>query len=295
MDFSPSWGTFLTFPAHPLAREFAARAVLSKGVDPRRPDRTRMVMTGAEQRSVKFEDGEGNQDVAQEIRVLVADDDPLARRMITDRLSADDINIVGQARTGDEAVEMAVDLRPDVVVMDLLMPGCDGITATRRIAMQAPEVQVVLLSVSSDDQVVLLGLRSGAVGFLDKRIELEALARVVRGVSHGEAGLGRVTTRALISEFQAMAARSESKSADSRLSTREKEVLSLLAEGYSTEAVSEELNLAVETVRTHVKAILRKLRVHSRQEAIVVARSRGIIVPSSEMVPGSLGSPAGRG
>jgi DNA-binding NarL/FixJ family response regulator len=240
------------------------------------------------------EAGLDDEPASPQIRVLVADDDPLARQMITERLSGGDIVIVGQARNGDEAVEMALELRPDVVVMDLLMPGCDGITATRRIAMQAPEVQVVLLSVSSDEQVVLLGLRSGAVGFLDKRIEIEALARVVRGVHHGEAGLDRATTRALIAEFQAMSARSESKAADSHLSSREREVLTLLAEGLSTEEVAEELSLAVETVRTHVKAILRKLRVHSRQEAIVVARSRGIIVPSSDTLHGSIAAPVVR-
>lgn len=240
------------------------------------------------------EDDAEDETATGNIRVLVADDDPLARQMICERLSGGDITIVGEARNGDEAVEMALDLLPDVVVMDLLMPGCDGITATRRIAMQAPEVQVVLLSVSSDDQVVFLGLRSGAVGFLDKRIELDALARVVRGVYRGEAGLDRSTTRALIAEFQAMSARSESKAADSQLSSRERQVLSLLAEGYSTEGVAEELQLAVETVRTHVKAILRKLRVHSRQEAIVVARSRGIIVPSADGVPGPIGASLAR-
>ncbi len=223
---------------------------------------------------------------AEPIRVIVADDDPLARRIITDRLAADDIEIVAQVKDGEEAVERALELRPDVVVMDLLMPRSDGITATRRIAAEAPEVQVVLLSVSSDDQVVLLALRSGAAGFLDKRLDLDAFARVVRGVHRGEAALDRSTTRFLIKEFRAMALRTETKSGGSELSSRERQVLELIAAGHATEDISAELGLALETVRTHIKAILRKLHVHSRREAIAVAQKRGLLVPSLEGMTG---------
>jgi DNA-binding NarL/FixJ family response regulator len=224
---------------------------------------------------------------AEVIRVIVADDDSLARRIISERLAADDIEIVAQAKDGEEAVELAVELRPDVIVMDLLMPRSDGITATKQIAARAPEVQVVILSVTSDEQVVLLALRSGAAGFLDKRVELDALARVVRGVHRGEAALDRATTRMLIREFRAMALRTEGKAAGSELSLRERQVLELIAAGHSTEDISEELGLAIETVRTHVKAILRKLHVHSRQEAIATAQKRGLLVPSYHGVPGA--------
>ncbi len=228
------------------------------------------------------------------IRVIVADDDPLARRIIGDRLAADGIEIVSEAKDGEEAVEQALDLRPDVVVMDLLMPGADGITATRRIVAAAPEVQVVLLSVNSDEQVVMLGLRSGAAGFLDKRLEVDALARVVRGVYRGEAALDRATTRLLIKEFRAMSLRTEAGPVGSQLSLRERQVLELLAAGHATEDISEQLGLATETVRTHVKAILRKLHVHSRQEAIAVARKRGLLVPSIQGISGPSGpAPAG--
>ncbi|HUE25386.1 MAG TPA: response regulator transcription factor [Solirubrobacteraceae bacterium] len=223
---------------------------------------------------------------SEPIRVIVADDDSLARRIISDRLSDADIEIIAQVKNGEEAVEQALALHPDVIVMDLLMPRSDGITATRRIAAQAPDVQVVLLSVSSDEQVVMLALRSGAAGFLDKRLELDALARVVRGVSRGEAALDRTTTRQLIREFRAMAMRTEAKAAGSQLSGRERQVLELIAAGHSTEDISAELGLAVETVRTHVKAILRKLHVHSRQEAVAAARKRGLLVPSFHGMPG---------
>ena len=142
-----------------------------------------------------------------EIRVLVADDDPRARRTVSDRLATADVRVVGQARTGDEAVAMALDLVPDIVVMGLLMRGRDGIAATRRIAAEAPEIKVVILSINTDPEAVLLALRAGAVGFLDKGIDMDALLRTVHGVYRGEAALDRLTTRTLVREFQAMSGR----------------------------------------------------------------------------------------
>lgn len=137
------------------------------------------------------------------IEVLLADDDSLLRRAVRDRLTTDDVHVVGEARNGDEAVEMALELVPDIVVMDLLMSGCDGIAATRRIAREAPDIRVVILSGNLDTEAVILALRAGAVGFLGKDIALDALLRTVRGVYRGEAALDRLTTRVLIREFQA--------------------------------------------------------------------------------------------
>ena len=217
------------------------------------------------------------------IRVVVADDDAFARRMVCDRLATADVQVVGQARNGEEAVALALELMPDIVIMDLLMPGCDGISATRQIGRQAPDIQVVILSISNDHDAVLLALRAGAVGFLEKGIEMDALLRVVRGVHRGEAALDRLSTRALIHEFRALAARAESRgvratqSAGSTLSHREQEIHELLATDHGTESISEELGVAPATVRTHVKSILRKLHVHSRQEAIAEARRRGLL------------------
>jgi DNA-binding NarL/FixJ family response regulator len=145
-----------------------------------------------------------------EIRVVVADDDPRARRTVSDRLATADVRVVGQARTGDEAVAMALDLAPDIIVMDLLMRGRDGIAATRRIAAEAADVKVVILSINTDPEAVLLALRAGAVGFLDKGIDMDALLRTVRGVYRGEAALDRLTTRTLVGEFQAMSMRAQS-------------------------------------------------------------------------------------
>jgi DNA-binding NarL/FixJ family response regulator len=142
-----------------------------------------------------------------EIRVVVADDDPRTRRTVSERLATADVRVVGQARTGDEAVALALGLAPDIVVMDLLMQGRDGIAATRRIAAEAPDVKVVILSINTDPEAVLVALRAGAVGFLGKGIDMDALLRTVRGVYRGEAALDRLTTRTLVGEFQAMSVR----------------------------------------------------------------------------------------
>lgn len=230
------------------------------------------------------------QRAAAEVRVLVADDDPFVRRMVCDRLATDDVQVVGQARNGEEAVALALDLMPDIVIMDLLMPLCDGIAATRRIGEQAPQIRVVILSVSDDKDAVLLALKAGAIGFLDKGIEMEALLRVVRGVYRGEAALDRLCTRALIHEFRALAARVEftgakaTQSAGSSLSQRESEVLELLAAEHGTEVISAELGVTPATVRTHVKSVLRKLRVHSRQEAIAEAQRQGLLSSAADPV-----------
>lgn len=235
---------------------------------------------------------------ANPIRVLVADDDPFARRMVCDRLAADDVQVAGQARNGEEAVALALDLMPDIVIMDLLMPGCDGITATQRIGRQAPEIQVVILSISDDQDAAMLALRSGAIGFLNKGIEMDALLRVVRGVYRGEAALDRQCTRALIHEFRALAVRVESKgarttqSAGSSLSQREQEILELLDADRGTEAIAAQLGVAPATVRTHVKSVLRKLHVHSRHEAIVEARRQGLLPAAAGADTGSYPSSA---
>jgi DNA-binding NarL/FixJ family response regulator len=231
------------------------------------------------------------QRAATEIRVLVADDDPFVRRMVCDRLATDDVHVVGQAGNGEEAVALALELMPDIVIMDLLMPGCDGIAAARRIGQQAPQIRVVILSVSDDQDAVLLALRAGAIGFLDKGIEMDALLRVVRGVYRGEAALDRLCTRALIHEFRAMAAQVESRgarattqSAGSSLSQREHEILELLAADRGTEAISAKLGVTPATVRTHVKSVLRKLHVHSRQEAIAEAQRQGLLPSAPEPI-----------
>jgi DNA-binding NarL/FixJ family response regulator len=210
-----------------------------------------------------------------DVRVLVADDDPLTRRMVCAELAAAGLTVVAQARDGRQAVELALELRPDLVLMDVVMPRCDGLTATRELAQAAPGIAIVILSVIDDEDLQLLALRCGASGFLNKDIDLKALARVVRGVGQGEAAIKRTLTRRLIGELQSMPAHAlPAQPAGASLSPREHQVLGLLAEGATTESISHELDLTLETVRGYVKSVLRKLGVHSRREAVELAGSR---------------------
>jgi len=219
-------------------------------------------------------------------RVLVADDDPLARRIVREQLEAEGFSIVGEARDGEEAVTMALRLAPDVVVMDLLMPRRDGIAATQQIVATAPQISVVVLSLSDDQELGLLALRAGAVGFLEKDISMTALVRVIRGIERGEAAVNRAMTRRLISEFRAASAPvparpSAGQALGSQLSAREEQVLGLLVVGLTTVEISGHLELSRETVRTHVRSILRKLRVRDRVQAVVAAYDAGLVRPRS--------------
>jgi two-component system NarL family response regulator len=215
------------------------------------------------------------------LRVLIADGDPLALRLLAERLAGDDVKIVGTVLDGEAAIEDALELRPDLVVMDASLPLCSGIVATERIRAQAPEVQVVILSIRDEPELVMTAIRAGAIGFLDKRIELAALSRAVRGIGRGEAAIDRRMTRLLIDEFRAAATGGKpaltTQSGGATLSARELEVLTMLSIARPTEEIAEELGLAVETVRSHVKSILRKLRVHTRSEAIALGRRRGLL------------------
>src|ERR1700710_2122913 len=131
------------------------------------------------------------------LRVIVADDDPLARRVVRDALEAGGIVVIAEAANGREAVELSLYYKPDVVLMDLVMPEVDGIQATRRILAREPDVEVVILTSSDDDEVGLVGLRAGATGFLNKRAGVEALPRALRGAVAGEAVVSRRRTMAL--------------------------------------------------------------------------------------------------
>jgi DNA-binding NarL/FixJ family response regulator len=207
------------------------------------------------------------------LRVLVADDDPMTRRMVCDELEGAGIEVVGQARNGDEAYQLGVELRPDLVLMDVVMPGTDGIAATKRLIEDAPGTAVIILSVADDDDLGMLAMHVGAVGFLTKDIDVAVLPRVLRGVSSGEAAIKRTLTRKLIGNLQATPTGGIGmRPVRSPLTGREWEILDLLCASYTTEGISVELGLSTETVRSHVKSIFRKLHVHSRQEAIEAAK-----------------------
>lgn len=209
----------------------------------------------------------------QRTRVVIADDDALARRMLRDALQDAGFVVVAEAVDGREAVELARYYTPDVVVMDVVMPECDGLEATRAIDEQAPDVKVVLLTSTTDADVGFTGLRAGAVGFLSKDVEIDVLPRVVASAARGEAVVSREFTMELIQRIRRLRPDGGGmRPVRSPLTSREWEVLDLLCEGRSTDVIAEDLVLSTETVRSHVKGILRKLGVASRDEAVAAAR-----------------------
>ena len=212
--------------------------------------------------------------IDERLRAVIADDDPFARRVIKDVLSESGVLVVAEARDGREAVEFALYYRPDVVIMDVMMPGLDGILATRQILKVVPDQLVIVLTGADDedDQLGLLALRAGATGFITKDVDIDALPRALEGVRAGEAAISRTLTRRVIEQLRSAPGHAYGmRPVKSPLTAREWEVIDLLKATRSTDEIAAELVLSTETVRSHVKNILRKLKVRSRQEAVAVA------------------------
>jgi DNA-binding NarL/FixJ family response regulator len=211
------------------------------------------------------------------MRVIVADDDPFARRMIKDALQRSDVIVIAEAHNGYEAVELCLHYRPDVVVMDVVMPEIDGIAATRRIVKEIPEQRIVILTSTDEEEMGLLGLRAGAVGFLSKDLDIDVLPQALRGALDGEAAISRKLGMRLVEQLRhAPQGTTGMRPVKSPLTPREWEVIDLLYEGNTTDQIADTLVLSTETVRSHVKNILRKLNVNSRAEAVEAAqRMRG--------------------
>jgi DNA-binding NarL/FixJ family response regulator len=206
------------------------------------------------------------------MRAVVADDDPFARRMIKASLQSGGIAVVAEAADGRVAVSLALRHRPDVVLMDVVMPGMDGIEATQQILAERPG-QVIVMLTGADQDAWLLGLRAGAVGFLSKDVDVRALPRAVEGAVRGEAAISRKMGMQLIRQLRHHpAGYAGLRPVRSRLSAREWEVLDLLCVPRTTDEIARSLVLSPETVRSHVKSILRKLQVSSRAEAVEIAR-----------------------
>jgi len=228
------------------------------------------------------------------VRVLIADDDPLLRAGLAVVLeTADGIEVAGQAEDGLRTVELARALRPDVVLMDVRMPGCDGIEATRRLAGAGP--RVLVLTTFHHDAYVWGALRAGAAGFLLKRASPERLIDAVHAVAAGEAVLDPAVTRDLLGHLLAApapaAVRDTADDGDdggrlAALTAREREVLRLAADGHPNDEIAALLHLAESTVKTHVKRILAKLDVHDRSQAVAAAYRHGLMGPHPYGRPG---------
>ena len=209
-------------------------------------------------------------------RVLVADDHPAFRAGLRALLeTASDLVVVGEADSGEAAVTSARTLHPDVVLMDINMPGIDGVEATRRIVDAAPHVAVLVLTMHDDDETVFAAVRAGARGYLLKGAQRAELLRAVRAVAAGEAIFGPGVARRLAAYFARPTPRPDP-AAFPELTEREREILDMVAAGRSNADITAELVLAPKTVRNHVSNIFAKLQVRDRSEAIVRARVAGM-------------------
>ncbi|WP_440063726.1 response regulator [Streptosporangium sp. OZ121] len=218
------------------------------------------------------------------IRVLVVDDHALVRsgfRMILN--AQDDLSVVGEAGDGEEALALARDLLPDVVLMDLHMPEADGVTATGRITAELPGVRVLALSTFDLDEYVVDALRAGASGFLPKDVSPEELLEGVRVVHRGDSVVApRLLTRLIGTFVRAVRPRPATMPPElAGLTDREREVLVLIARGRSNPEIAETLDVAASTVKNHVTSLFAKLGVRDRAQAVVVAYEAGFVTPGT--------------
>ncbi len=215
------------------------------------------------------------------IRVLVADDQPIARqglRMILD--SAEDIEVVGEAVDGADAVARAQRLRPDIVMMDIRMPRMDGLAATRQLRELAG-VEVIIVTTFDLDEYVLDALRAGAVGFLVKDTQPERIIDAARAVARGDALIAPAVTRRLLERFVLTAPARPDDTRLHQLTPRERDVLLEIAAGHSNAVIASRLFLEESTVKGHVRRLLMKLNVSSRVQAVIFAYETGLVVPGN--------------
>ncbi|RLC66716.1 MAG: DNA-binding response regulator [Chloroflexi bacterium] len=212
------------------------------------------------------------------LRILLVDDHLLFRKGLARLLNAQpDFEVVGEAADGLEAVERAQALRPDLVLMDIRMPRCNGLEATRRIKAQMENVHVVVLTVSEDEEDLTTAVRYGADGYLLKDLMPEMLFQQLRGLTNGEAPLSRTMTGKLFRQLAQQGRPTIQSAATDALSARECEVLALVAEGDSNREIAEKLGISYNTVKNHVRSILTKLGVKNRAQAAAYAVSEGLV------------------
>ncbi|MEV4702353.1 response regulator transcription factor [Actinoplanes sp. NPDC049316] len=211
------------------------------------------------------------------VSVLLADDQHLVRAGFRSLLKRDrGIEVVGEASTGDEAVRAARAVRPDVVLMDIRMPGLDGIEATRRIVAASPQCRVVILTTFETDEYVFAALAAGASGFLTKEVDPEGLRHAVRVVAAGEALLSPSVTRRVVTQFAQRPAATPGGRRLEVLTAREREVVALVAAGLSNEDIARRLVISPLTAKTHITRAIAKLGVRDRVQLVIVAFEEGL-------------------
>lgn len=216
------------------------------------------------------------------IRVALVDDQALVRAGFAALLDAeDDIEVVGEAADGDEALRLLRRTQPDVVLMDIRMPGLDGIGATKQIAADAAlaSLHVIILTTFELDEYVFEGLRAGAAGFLVKDTDAAELIRAIRVVSDGSALLSPTVTRRLIAEFSVRSRATPRSTAADSLTAREREVVTLIASGLSNEEIADKLYMSASTAKTHATRAMTKLGARDRSQLVTFAYESGLVRP----------------
>ena len=213
---------------------------------------------------------------SERIRLLIADDHPLYRDGMHGLLdSVPDTEVIGEASTGEEAITLAENLQPDVILMDIKMPGINGVQAMREILNTSPHIRILIVSMLEDDDSVFAAMRAGARGYVPKGANQAEMLRAIRAVANGEAIFGPGIAQRLIGFFS-----TSRPSAQPRLfpelTERESEILALIAQGHTNQEIAEQLVLSIKTVRNHVSNIFSKLQVADRAQAIIRARDAGL-------------------
>ncbi len=216
------------------------------------------------------------------VRVVLADDQPLVRSGLRVLIAdAPDIEVVGEAGTGAEAVGLTGELAPDVVVMDIRMPGMDGIEATGRITAAHPATRVLMLTTFDDDEYVYGSLRAGASGFLVKDMALDDILSAIRVVAGGDGLIAPSVTGRLIAEFASRPEQARPKRELAGVTEREREVLTLVGRGLSNAEIASELFISIATAKAHVARLLAKLSARDRVQLVIIAYETGLVSPSS--------------
>ena len=214
------------------------------------------------------------------VRILVVDDHILFREGLAGIIDSQaDMQIIGEANDGLEAIIKAEQLKPDLILMDIQMPACDGIDATAKIKKDNPDVVIVMLTVRDDDEQLFKAIKFGAQGYLLKNIRSSEMLAMLRGAMHGEAALSPVMAANVLEEFRRMSLQNPLKNHEEivSLTHREHDVINLVASGLSDKEIAENLTLSVHTVKSHIRNILSKLQVNNRREAAELARQKGLV------------------
>lgn len=214
--------------------------------------------------------------MAEPVKVLVVDDHALFRDGVASLLAARGYEVVGYAGDGAEALTRARELRPDLILMDIRMPVMGGLEATRLIRAEMPDAKVVMLTVSEDEEHLFEAIKSGAQGYLLKRLKADVFFELISGVMQGEAPVSPKMATRIIQEFGGTLSQDSPRQDGGRLSDREKEVLALVAAGKANKQIASELSISESTVKYHLRNILDKLHLESRAHVIAYAARRGL-------------------